>query len=59
MGRLLSYALEASMSFVDARNSRGEIQAVPEHYLTSFPDQFTPLSSEKPAPAKAEKPKES
>lgn len=47
------------MSFVDALNSRGEIQAVPEHFLTSFPDQFTPLSSEKPAPAKAEKPKES
>jgi hypothetical protein len=48
------------MSFVDARNSRGEVQAVPEHFLTDFPDQFKPLEPEKaPQPAKAEKPKES
>jgi hypothetical protein len=57
---VFSYALEASMSFVDARNSRGEIQVVPEHFLTDFPDQFKPLEPEKaPQPAKAEKPKES
>lgn len=29
--------------FVDAINSRGEVQAVPEHYLTAFPDQFRPV----------------
>lgn len=52
------------MSFVDARNARGEIQAVPEHFLTDFPDQFKPILPE-PAPtpttppAKAAKAKES
>lgn len=47
------------MSFVDARNSRGEVQTVPEHFLVAFPDQFKPLDSEKSAPAKAEPKKES
>lgn len=54
------------MAFVDAKNLRGEIQAVPEHYLTDFPDQFQPVDSEEPAttetpstPAKAAKAKES
>ena len=46
------------MSFVDALNARGEVQAVPEHYLVVFPDQFKALDSEKPAPAKAEPTKE-
>jgi len=36
------------MSFVDAINSRGEVQAVPEHYLTVFPDQFKPVPSKEP-----------
>jgi hypothetical protein len=57
---VFSFALEASMSFVDARNSRGEVQTVPEHFLAEFPDQFKPLEPEKASqPAKAEKPKES
>jgi hypothetical protein len=43
------------MSFVDARNSRGEIQAVPEHFLAAFPDQFKPLDSEKTAKAEPTK----
>jgi hypothetical protein len=53
------------MSFVDARNSRGEIQAVPEHFLTDFPGQFSPVdlepadSAKSSTPAKAEKTKES
>lgn len=52
------------MSFVDARNARGEIQAVPEHFLTDFPDQFKPIMPEpaitKPTPpAKAATTKES
>jgi hypothetical protein len=34
------------MSFVDAKNQRGEIQTVPEHYLTDFPDQFESVDSE-------------
>lgn len=34
------------MAFVDAKNLRGEIQTVPEHYLTDFPDQFESLDSE-------------
>lgn len=47
------------MSFVDARNARGEIQAVPEHFLAAFPDQFTPIEPEKASePAKAEPKKE-
>jgi hypothetical protein len=47
------------MSFVDAINQRGEVQAVPAHYLEAFPDQFKPVDSAKsPAPAKAEKTKE-
>lgn len=49
------------MSFVDAKNVRGEVQTVPEHYLTDFPDQFKPLDS-KPTPtppAKAATSKES
>lgn len=58
------------MAFVDAKNVRGEIQTVPEHYLADFPDQFTPVeSAESAAPetptetpstsAKAAKAKES
>lgn len=51
------------MSFVDAENLRGEVQTVPEHYLTSFPDQFKPITSDpepKPTPpAKAATVKES
>jgi hypothetical protein len=48
------------MSFVDARNSRGEVQTVPEHYLADFPDQFKPVEPEPTtAPSKAEKTKES
>lgn len=49
------------MSFVDAKNLRGEIQTVPEHFLTDFPDQFQPIDSEpKPTPpAKAATSKES
>lgn len=50
------------MSFVDAKNVHGEVQTVPEHYLTDFPDQFKPLDSEpKPStpPAKAATSKES
>ncbi len=51
------------MSFVDAKNLRGEVQTVPAHYLTDFPDQFKPLDSEpKPTPtppAKAATSKES
>ena len=38
------------MSFVDARNSRGEIQRVPEHFLTEFPDQFEAVDSEGASP---------
>jgi hypothetical protein len=34
------------MSFVDVRNSNGEIQTVPEHFLTDFPDQFEPVEAE-------------
>jgi hypothetical protein len=33
------------VSFVDAKNQRGEIQTVPEHYLEAFPDQFRPVDS--------------
>lgn len=49
------------MSFVDAKNVRGEVQTVPEHYLTDFPDQFQPLTEPtKPTPpAKAATSKES
>lgn len=54
------------MSFVDAKNQRGEVQTVPEHFLTDFPDQFQPVDSEESAttespstPAKAAKTKES
>ena len=55
------------MSFVDAKNQRGEIQTVPAHYLTDFPDQFSPVDSEESAtpeskstpPAKAATSKES
>lgn len=55
------------MSFVDAKNLRGEIQAVPEHFLTDFPDQFSPVDSTESAtsvkpstpPAKAATSKES
>lgn len=47
------------MSFVDALNARGELQAVPEHFLAAFPDQFTPVEPEKKTqPAKAETKKE-
>lgn len=54
------------MAFVDVVNQRGEIQTVPEHYLTDFPDQFRPVepesepvdSAKSPTPAKAEKAKE-
>jgi hypothetical protein len=31
------------MSFIDARNKRGEIQTIPNHWLASFPEQFSPL----------------
>lgn len=41
------------MAFVDALNQRGEVQAVPEHWLADFPDQFKPADSE---PATTEKP---
>lgn len=34
------------MSFVDAKNQRGEVQTVPAHFLTDFPDQFTPVDPE-------------
>jgi hypothetical protein len=55
------------MSFVDAKNLRGEVQTVPEHYLTDFPDQFKPIVPEpvesepthKNPPAKAATSKES
>lgn len=56
------------MSFVDAKNQRGEVQTVPAHYLTDFPDQFSPVDSEESAatgsakstpPAKAATSKES
>lgn len=49
------------MSFVDALNVHGEVQAVPEHFLTDFPDQFKPIVPEpKPTPsAKAATTKES
>jgi hypothetical protein len=52
------------MSFVDALNVRGEVQAVPAHFLTDFPDQFKPVTPEpapKPTtlPAKAATSKES
>lgn len=33
------------MAFVDAKNVHGEVQTVPEHYLTDFPDQFSPVDS--------------
>lgn len=47
------------MAFVDVVNQRGEIQTVPEHYLTEFPDQFKPADSAKsPTPAKADTKKE-
>jgi hypothetical protein len=50
--------------FVDAENLRGEIQTVPAHYLTDFPDQFKPILPEPTAtpttpPAKAATKKES
>lgn len=38
------------MASVDAKNVRGEIQTVPEHYLTDFPDQFQPVDSEESDP---------
>lgn len=38
------------MSFVDAKNERGEIQTIPEHWLTVFPGQFTSITPAKPAP---------
>lgn len=38
------------MAFVDAKNVHGEIQTVPEHYLTDFPDQFSLPDSEESAP---------
>jgi hypothetical protein len=63
------------MSFVDVRNSNGEIQTVPEHFLIDFPEQFepveesteaapettgpTPVPTTTSAPSKAEKTKES
>lgn len=55
------------MAFVDAKNVHGEIQAVPEHYLEAFPDQFSPVDSPESAvpeskstpPAKAATTKES
>ncbi len=50
------------MSFVDARNVHGEVQTVPEHFLTDFPDQFKPLTESTPTPtppAKAATSKES
>lgn len=55
------------MAFVDAKNVHGEIQTVPEHFLTDFPDQFTPADSPESAttdtkstpPAKAAISKES
>jgi hypothetical protein len=49
------------MSFVDAINLRGEIQTVPEHFLTDFPDQFKVPDSEpkQTPPAKAATSKES
>lgn len=55
------------MSFVDAKNQRGEIQTVPAHFLTDFPDQFSPVDSPESAttetkstpPAKAATSKES
>ena len=53
------------MAFVDAKNVHGEIQTVPEHFLTDFPDQFTPADSEESTttkstpPAKAATSKES
>lgn len=42
------------MSFVDAKNQRGEIQTVPAHYLTDFPDQFSPVDSEESAVVESE-----
>lgn len=67
MAGLLYVPWRHPMSLVDARNVRGEIQAVPEHYLTVFPDQFSPVDSEESAttetkstpPAKAATSKES
>jgi hypothetical protein len=52
------------MSFIDALNVRGEVQTVPAHFLTEFPDQFKPVlpeSAPKPTtpPAKAATTKES
>lgn len=49
------------MAFVDAKNLRGEVQTVPAHFLTDFPDQFQPLDPDpKPTPpAKAATSKES
>ena len=41
------------MSFVDVKNQRGEIQTVPEHFLTDFPDQFSPVDSEESAPTES------
>jgi hypothetical protein len=32
------------MSIIDARNKRGEIQTIPNHWLASFPEQFSPLN---------------
>jgi hypothetical protein len=64
MAGFLFALLEALMSFVDAKNVRGEIQTVPEHYLTDFPDQFKPVepepvdSAKSPTPAKADTKKE-
>lgn len=47
------------MSFVDALNKRGEVQAVPEHFLSVFPEQFKPVPAAKSTPAKADNHKES
>lgn len=48
------------MAFVDAKNQNGEIQTVPEHYLTDFPDQFKAVApAPQSTPAKADTKKES
>lgn len=48
------------MAFVDVKNKNGEVQTVPEHYLTDFSDQFKPVGpAPKSTPAKADTKKES
>lgn len=47
------------MAFVDVENKNGEVQAVPEHFLKAFPDQFKPVTTTKTTTAKAATKKES